>query len=217
MGELIMIKVLIADDNIIFAKALKELIEQEKNISVVDCVVNGEEALTASKKHLPDVVLMDIKMPICDGIQGTKLIMQSIPSAKVLVLTTFFEDDYISQALRNGAVGYILKDTKENELIMAIQSVYNGYSIIQEDVFNSLKQKINDRCVKNDSVLDIPLSDSQKKILQLIVEGKSSKEIAEDLHFAEGTIRNMISGILDIFSLKDRTQLAIFAIKNNII
>lgn len=217
MGELIMIKVLIADDNIIFAKALKELIEQEKNICVVDCVVNGEEALTASKKHLPDVVLMDIKMPICDGIQGTKLIMQSIPSTKVLVLTTFFEDDYISQALRNGAVGYILKDTKENELIMAIQSVYNGYSIIQEDVFNSLKQKINDRYVKNDSVLDIPLSDSQKKILQLIVEGKSSKEIAEDLHFAEGTIRNMISGILEIFNLKDRTQLAIFAIKNNII
>jgi DNA-binding NarL/FixJ family response regulator len=217
-----MIKVLIVDDQIILRESLKFIIEQDSDINVVGLAGNGKEALSMCEKLNPDVVLMDIMMPECDGVEGTRLIKSKYETIKVIILTTFNDEKNVSTAIKNGADGYVLKDISPDQLILAIKSVFKGFSIMQQSTLNTFadsKEKRNNKksiTVKVKGV-NIKLGKNELEILNLIVEGKSNKEIAETMFITEGTVKNTISHMLGKLNLKDRTQLAVFAVKNNIL
>lgn len=213
-----MIKVLAVDDSEILLQSLKIILEQDAELSIIGFAKNGAEALELSGKLSPDIVLMDVRMPVCNGVEGTKLIKEKYPTVKILMLTTFDDREYIEEAIRNGANGYILKDINDKDLIAAIKSTASGFSIIHESVFQTLKgqmKSVGEDKRANIQITEYNLTDRELEIISLIVDGLSNKEIATVLEISEGTIRNIISNILTKLKLNDRTQLAIFAIKNN--
>ncbi|TYQ15232.1 UNVERIFIED_CONTAM: LuxR family two component transcriptional regulator [Acetivibrio alkalicellulosi] len=215
-----MINVLLVDDQVILRESLKFIIEQDEDINVIGLAGNGNEALKLCEKLKPDVVLMDIMMPECNGVEGTKLIKSKFNTIKVIILTTFNDEENISKALKNGADGYVLKDLSPDELIMAVKSVSKGFSIMHHSALNTLTCKKEASQSSKPTVspkIDVNLTDRELTIISLIVDGKSNKEIAETMFITEGTVKNTISHILDKLSLKDRTQLAVFAVKNNIV
>ena len=215
-----MIRVIIADDSSILRNGLKAIVEQDDEIEVVGCAENGKAALELCDKLSPNLVLMDIRMPICDGVEATKLVKSKYSSIKVIILTTFDDEEYISAALNNGANGYVLKDISDKDLMRTIKSTANGLSIIHQNVFNSIiNQNALNKKTNNPEItsLIVKLTDREKDIIRLIVDGKDNKDIAAELYIVEGTARNMVSAILDKLQVKDRTQLAVFAIKNNIV
>ena len=222
-----MIKVIIADDQLILRESLKFIIEQDDEIEVLDCVGNGYEALKLCEQLDPkNTVLMDIMMPECNGIEGTRLIKDKFKdSIKVFVLTTFNDDENISKAINNGADGYILKDILPVELVLAVKSAAHGFGIFHQSAVKTAlgrnklitnTDQCSDiwQCVEKSDVID--LTDREKSIIRLIVDGKNNKEIALELCITEGTVKNVMTVILEKLKLRDRTQLAIYAIKNNL-
>lgn len=216
-----MIKVLIVDDQVILRESLKFIVEQDPEINVVGLAGNGKEALEHCKELVPDVVLMDIMMPVCNGVEGTKLIKSQFRSIRVIILTTFNDDENISKAIKNGADGYVLKDIKPDELILAVKSVAKGFSIMHHTAMDSVAKQIDHESDANhhkqELKLDVNLTDRELSIIELIVDGKSNKEIAAKIFITEGSVKNIITNILEKLNLKDRTQLAVFAVKNNIV
>lgn len=215
-----MIRVLIADDQAVIRDGLGFLVNRDQDIEVVACVSNGFEALEQCEKLHPDVVLMDIVMPVCDGIEGTRLIKSRFSDMKVIILTTFKDDENVSKALKNGADGFVLKDIETEDLILTVKSIAKGLRVIHEDAFDTvMKCLMEDKPAGYASMadIDINLTDREKSVIQLIVLGKSNKEISSELFLSEGRVRNMISAILSKLKLGDRTQLAVFAIMNNIV
>ncbi len=213
-----MIKVIIADDQKIIREGLKFIIEQDKDIEVLGFAGNGKEVFEQCKTLVPDVVLMDIMMPDCNGVEGTKLIKEAMPSVKVIILTTFRDDENISSALRNGADGYVLKDIDTDELILTIKSVFKGLHVIHDNAYGVVKGKISDNMTTEKPEKNtVPLTQREIEIVRLIVYGKSNKEIAANLFLSEGSVRNMVSSILMKLEFKDRTQLAVYAVKNDLI
>ncbi|MCX7711816.1 MAG: response regulator transcription factor [Clostridia bacterium] len=208
-----MIKVIIADDQPVIRDGLKFIIEQSKEIEVLGCAGHGLEALELCEKAHPDIVLMDIVMPICDGVEGTRLIKEKFENIKVMILTTFNDEDKVEQALKNGADGYILKAIESEELILTIKTIAKGLQVIHKNSYNLVLKKLH----SEPEPMDFGLTDRESEVVKLIVFGKSNKEIASQLYLTEGSVRNLISSILFKTSLKDRTQLAVFAVKNNII
>lgn len=213
-----MIKVIVVDDQNILKESLKFIIEQDPEIKVVALGENGNEALALCDRYLPDVILMDIKMPICDGITATKLIKSKYPTIKIIILTTFNDDENIKNVLANGADGYVLKDIRSNELIHSIKSVNMGLSIVHKSAYDVVLKQF-ESASKNppDNNVSVHLTDRELSIIRLIVDGKSNREIAATIFISEGTVKNIISAILAKLDLKDRTQLAVFAIKNNLV
>lgn len=209
-----MIKIGIVDDQFILREGLKYIIESDNEIEVVGCASNGLEALTLCEQHRPDLILMDIIMPEVDGVEATKLIKAKYGSQiKVVILTTFSEDDYIVKAIANGADGFILKDIQPEDLFRAIKSTVAGLSIIEEGSLTSMVKQLK----TNREVPRIELTNREKSVLRLIVEGKDNKQIALKLFLTEGTVRNIVSGILHKLNLRDRIQLAIYAVKNELV
>lgn len=215
-----MIRLLLADDEAILQDSLRLILEQDRDIEVTDCVENGFKALESCRLRKPDIVLMDIVMPVCDGVEGTRLIKSEFPDVKVIILTTFNDDENVTKALMNGADGYLLKLLKTNELISSIKnSVYNISTIHS----HTLKTIINQIDTKNHAIgladfkILNPLTDREIDIINLVVDGKSNREIAATLYISEGSIKNSITTMLQKLKLKDRTQLAVFAIRNNIV
>ncbi|KNF08210.1 two component transcriptional regulator, LuxR family [Gottschalkia purinilytica] len=214
-----MIRVLIADDQSILREGLKMILSAEENIEICGLASDGKEAYDMCKIHNPDIVLMDIKMSNMNGVESTKLIKRDLPDIKIIVLTTFNDDEYIFDALRYGAIGYMLKDSTPEKIAEAIRTVYNGGALIQPDIalkvldkFASLanykpEYKIVDKRISE-------LTDRETVICKLIGEGKNNGEIAKELFLSEGTVKNHITNILDKLDLRDRTQLAIFVLKN---
>lgn len=213
-----MIKLLIADDSMILRNGLKTIIEQDNEIEVVGIAENGSEAYEKCKELHPDVVLMDIRMPECNGVEGTALIKEMDENIKIIILTTFDDNDTISKAIENGADAYVLKDIKDEDLIRTIKGSVNGFNIIQRSVYNSIKQgyKKTEISLANKEQVE-GITKRELEIIKLIVDGYDNKSIAATLHIAEGTVRNTISLILNKLNLKDRTQLAVFAIRNDIV
>ncbi|WP_010251375.1 response regulator [Acetivibrio cellulolyticus] len=216
-----MIKVVLVDDQVILRESLKFIVEQDPEIKVVGLGSNGEEALNLCGELAPDVVLMDIMMPVCNGVEGTKLIKSKFQSIKVIILTTFNDEENISKAIKNGADGYVLKDIKPDDLIVAVKSVAKGFSIMHHTALNTVAKQINHDKEptqrKQEPKFDINLTDRELSIIKLIVDGKSNKEIALSIFITEGSVKNIITNILEKLNLKDRTQLAVFAVKNNIV
>ncbi|NRN80152.1 response regulator transcription factor [Lactobacillus helveticus] len=217
-----MIKVLIADDQELIKDSIKIILDVNPKYSITDTVTNGQEALESIEKNKPDVVLMDIRMPVMDGTVCTKHIKEKYPDIKVIILTTFDDDDFIFSALKYGASGYLLKGVSPEELYKAIDTVYSDGAIINPDIagkvfrlFSKMAQSnysisVNDAQAKN-------LSKNELQIVQQVGLGRTNKEIAKKLFLSEGTVRNYISKILSCLELRDRTQLAIWAVQKGII
>ncbi|MEN8906667.1 MAG: response regulator transcription factor [Clostridiales bacterium] len=204
-------RIIIVDDDALIRDGLKVLFEIEEDFEVIDTVSNGQEAFDLCKKELPDIVLMDIRMPVMDGVLGTKLIKEHFSNVKVIILTTFKDEDYIKEAMKAGAEGYILKNQSSDSIIESIRIVMKGNIVMEKDIAKSLSNMISNKN-KNE---DLPqLSKRDFEILKLLADGLSNKEISRKLFLGEGTIRNYITNLLEKLDLRDRTQLAIYYIRN---
>ena len=215
-----MIKVMCVDDQVLLREALLFMLERDEEITVVDGGSNGYEAMENCNKHRPDVILMDIRMPRLDGIETTKRIKELYPSTKVIILTTFEDETSVLKAIEYSADGYVVKDTKPVELILAVKGVYNNLFVMHKSVISVVKGELVDSQSKEkdveETLEDFKLSNMDIRIIRLMVDGKSNKEIAVALNFTEGTIKNKVSKLLGKLNLKDRTQVAVFAIKHNL-
>lgn len=208
------IKVLLVDDQSLIRQGLKALLELEQDLEIVGEAENGEIAIHLIKELYPDVVLLDIRMPIMDGVAATQEIQKHFPKIKVLVLTTFDDDEYVKAALQNGAMGYLLKDTPSEELAVAIRAVNKGYTQLGPGIIKKLFTQFSS--VTPTQLPSPPLSlteltPREKEVLRLIATGASNREIAQQLYISEGTVKNHVTNILNRLDLRDRTQAAIFA------
>ena len=213
-----MIKVLIVDDQELFRESLKVVLSVSDNIRVTDAVSGVAQALKSAEQERPDVVLMDMRMPGMDGVEGTRLFKKRWPDIKIIVLTTFDDDDYIFGALKNGASSYLLKGSSISKLSESIRIAYEDGAIMTPTVatkvinqFSHMAQGTSRLQVDKEAVKDI--SKSEWQIIQTVGSGMSNKEIAQELSLSEGTVRNSISNILFKLGLRDRTQLAIWAVQ----
>ncbi len=208
-----MIKVIIADDVQILRSGLKAVLSQDSDIKVVGEASNGKEAYELCIRLHPDVVLMDMRMPDHDGGYGTRKIKDNFSDIKVLVLTTFDDKETVNKAISSGADGYILKEMDNDKIINSIKAVAGGINVFCDNVFRSIKKDV----VVQQDAKNFGLTERETEFIRLICDGCDNKEIAAKLFLAEGTVRNGISRLLEKLELKDRTQLAVFAIKNNIV
>ncbi|MEE0930508.1 MAG: response regulator transcription factor [Acutalibacteraceae bacterium] len=206
-----MIKIIIADDVEILRNGLKTIIEQDSEIEVCGLASDGNETFRLCKELSPDLILMDMSMPVCDGATATKMIKENYSQIKVLVLTTFDDSKTVNEALASGADGYILKSVDEKKLTHAIKSAVSDINVFETTVFNKIK-KNNPK--PNLNLLNI--TPREKEIIILVAQGLSNKDIAKQLYLSDGTVRNIISNLLYKLDLKDRTQLAVFAVKNDL-
>lgn len=210
-------KVIIIDDQDIMRQGLSMILSKDETIEVVGVGSNGREALDLCNSHEVDVVLMDMNMPIMDGVEATKLINEAHPETKILVLTTFNDDLFIFGSLKNGASGYLLKDASPIEIIEGIKTVYAGGTLMNPSVATKVVKKLTD---ENQQMFTQPdnriegLTDRELDICHYLAEGLNNREIGERLFISEGTVKNNITRILDKLDLRDRTQLALFAMKN---
>jgi DNA-binding NarL/FixJ family response regulator len=215
-----MIKILIADDQALFLDMLCTIISSYKENEIVARASNGKEAVELYLRHKPDVCLLDIQMPITDGIEALKQIKQHDSNAKVIMLTTFSDDENILTAYKLFADGYILKDVKPEVLINAINCVCYGLVCMNKRVMAIINNKISELekpTITENKELNTSFNPKDIEIIRLIGGGLSNRLIAEKLNYSEGTIRNRISAILSETGLTDRTQIALFAIKNRLV
>lgn len=218
-----MIRVLLVDDQPLFRQGLAGLLSLNQDLEIVGEANHGLEAIELAATTQPDVILMDVRMPICDGVKATQVIHQTYPWIKIMVLTTFDEDEYIWQSLQAGALGYLLKNTPSAQVANAIRTLHLGYSqlgpTIAAKVFDRLQipsaNLVSDRSVSTeiDDLIN-SFNSRELEILHQVKLGCNNREIAETLHLTEGTVKNYITTLLSKLNLRDRTQAALWAQKN---
>ena len=207
------IKVIICDDQEVVCQGLSAILSTADNLEVVGIGNNGMDALDLIEKVHPDVVLLDLKMPIMNGIHATRAIKEQFEEVKVLILTTYDADTWLFDAIRNGADGYLLKDTSREELINAIEEVAEGKTPLDSKVAGKLFEQISKKIIPAETMLGKDLTDREQEILGLIANGKTNAEIARALFLSEGTVRNYVSSILEKLNVEDRTQAAVLALR----
>lgn len=213
-----MIKILIADDQELIRQSLQIILGAEPGLEVLDSVENGKEVIRSIRKEKPDVILMDIRMPEMDGVICTQIIKENYPAIKIIILTTFDDDEYVFNALKYGASGYLLKGIQTRELVEAIRKVHQGTSMINEDIASKVvamfsRMAQSNMAIQVDEQQTAELKNTEWQIIALVGSGLSNKEIARKLRLSEGTVRNSLSLILSKLDLRDRTQLAIWAVQ----
>lgn len=210
------IRIAIIDDEKLIREGLKIILSSYSDIDVIAMGESGYDALELCTLNEIDLVLMDIRMPMCDGVLGTQLIKDKFPNTKVLILTTFKDIEYIQEALKNGASGYLLKDSSYDLIYEGIKAAAMGNIVIHPDVATNIlnltpmETDLNEICERYD------LNHKELDIIKYIADGLSNKEIGEKLFLSEGTIKNNVSTILSKLELRDRTQIVVFAFKNNL-
>jgi DNA-binding NarL/FixJ family response regulator len=208
------IRILLVDDQPLFREGLRTLLSVHSDFEVVGEAGNGEEALKLARSLLPSVVLMDLQMPVLDGVAATRRLKAEQPESRVIVLTTFDDDEMVFDGLRAGALGYLLKDAPSEKLGEAIRLAARGESFLQPSVAAKVVAefaRLTSKPAMNAKALIEPLSDRELEILRLIADGASNREIAETLFLAEGTVKNHVTNILGKLGVRDRTQAALKA------
>lgn len=213
-----MIKILIADDQELIRQSLMIILDNIEDFQVTDSVADGIEVMASVKKEKPDVILMDIRMPKMDGVACTQRIKELYPDIKIIILTTFDDDEYVFNALKFGASGYLLKGISMKELSGAIRKVYNGTAMINEDIASKVVRLFSRMAQSNIAIqvedkLTRDLKPNEWDVIVLVGSGLSNKEISSRLNLSEGTVRNTLSNILSKLELRDRAQLAIWAVQ----
>lgn len=212
-----MIRILLAEDQAMVRQGLKMMIETDPELCVTVEAGNGKEALELSERHLFDLAILDIQMPFMSGLEAGRIIRKRWPDRKVLILTTFNDDEYALEALKSGASGYLLKDAEPEALIRSIRSCMSGGMAIQEDVAAKVIPRLLQGAGESAKAVDSSITPRELDILKLVGEGRSNREIAEELGLSVGTVKNHMSQIMDKLDLRDRTQMAIYAILHNVV
>lgn len=216
------IRVLVADDVMILRQGLKAVLEQDEELEVVALAENGKEAFEKCRVYQPQVVLMDMRMPEYDGAYGIHAIKEQFPDIRVLVLTTFDDEETIDKAVESGADGYILKEMEDAKVLAAVKGIHAGMSVFGGDIYRTMRTRMEEQGRGTDKNREkeegelVSLTDRERDMIRLVAQGYDNKEIAAELFLAEGTVRNQISRLLDKLSLKDRTQMAVYAVKNGL-
>ncbi len=204
--------IIIVDDDMLVLTSLKTIVEASGEIKVIAVGNSGEKAIELYEEYIPEIMLMDIRMDKMTGLEAAQVILKNHPEARILFLTTFADDEYIINALKIGAKGYILKQHFES-IIPALKAVFNGHSVFGNEIISKIPTIINEMHTKK-TADDFNLSEKEMEIITLVSKGLSNKEICKSLFLSEGTVRNYISVILEKLSLRDRTQLVIFYFNN---
>jgi DNA-binding NarL/FixJ family response regulator len=209
-----MIRLLLVDDQPLFRQGLASLLALEEDLEIVGQASHGKEAIALTHTLQPDVILMDVRMPVCDGVVATREIHQSFPWIRILVLTTFDEDEYIWQSLQAGALGYLLKSTPSAQLATAIRTLDQGHCQLGPTIAPKVFAQLRPLGAMKQNTPQQRFSDRELEVLTLITEGKNNREIAQTLHLTEGTVKNYVTQILGRLGLRDRTQAALWAKEN---
>lgn len=199
--------IIIVDDDCLVSGALKTILETNANFHVIAIGQDGKDAVALYRQYKPDILLMDIRMKNMSGLEAAEQILSQFPDGKILLLTTFSDDEYIIQALRLGAKGYLLKQDYNN-LMPAIEAVYNGQTVFGSEIMEKIPGLIQNTPAFDYGACNI--NERELEIIELIAKGYSNKEISSVLFLSEGTVRNYLSSILDKLELRDRTQVAVF-------
>jgi DNA-binding NarL/FixJ family response regulator len=209
------VRVLLVDDQALFREALATLLSVRDDIEVVGEAGNGDEAVRRAADLEPDVVLMDLRMPVLDGVAATRRLKAERPQARVIALTTFDDDEDVFAALRAGAVGYLLKDVSSARLVEAILAAARGESVLQPSVAAKVVARFaqlpDEPAAPRPQPLVVPLSERELDVVRLLADGRSNREIAGTLHLAEGTVKNHVTNVLGKLGARDRTQAALRA------
>ena len=209
-----MIRVLICDDQVIVCEGLRAILSTARGIEVVGAANDGAQAVEMIPETQPDIVLMDLKMPIMNGIQATRVIREQYPQVYVLVLTTYDADEWVFDAIRGGASGYLLKDTPREKLIAAIKETVEGKTHVDPSVAGKLFARVAARDIgPPDTSIADSLSAREREVLSLLGRGLGNADIAKRLYLSEGTVRNYVSSILSKLNVPDRTQAAVLALR----
>lgn len=212
-----MIRVMLVDDQALFREGLRTLLSIRPDLEVVGEAENGREAVDLAAQLRPDVILMDLRMPVLNGVAATRQLQKEQPHSKVIVLTTFDDDDYIFDGLRAGAVGYLLKDVSSDKLVEAIRAAARGESFLEPSIAAKVVAEFNRLSgggrpsIPEEQPLVEPLSERELEILGVLAGGASNREIAQQLHITEGTVKNHVTNILGKLEVRDRTQAALKA------
>jgi DNA-binding NarL/FixJ family response regulator len=208
-----MIKVIICDDQEVVCQGLNAILGTADDLEVIGIANNGQEALNLIEQKPPDVILMDLKMPVMNGIQTTKTIKENYPQVRVLVLTTYDADAWLFDAIRNGADGYLLKDTSREVLIQSIEEIAEGQTPVDAKVAGKLFSKLSSHALPGDTTLGQDLTEREREVLKYISHGMTNAEISQALFLSEGTVRNYVSSILEKLHVEDRTKAAVLALR----
>jgi DNA-binding NarL/FixJ family response regulator len=208
-----MIKVLICDDQDLVREGLKGILSTDPELKLVGVARDGADALDLIPACHPDLVLMDLKMPVMNGVQATRQIRQKYPQVEVLVLTTYDADEWVFDAIRAGARGYLLKDTPRARLIAAIKEAAAGQTPVDPSVAGKLFAHVTQQTTAPDTTITRLLSEREKEVLGLLGKGLTNAEIAARVYLSEGTVRNYVSSIFEKLGVEDRTQAAVLAIR----
>jgi DNA-binding NarL/FixJ family response regulator len=211
------IRILIADDHHVVRRGLAFFLKTQRDIEIIGEAGNGREAVELARTFKPDLILMDLVMPEMDGIQATKIIKTELPEIKIMMLTSFSDQDHVIPALEAGASGYQLKDIEPDELINCIKKIMSGENQLHPKATSHLLANLSNKDKKDDNKLISELTKRELDVLKEIAKGKSNKEIASSLFITEKTVKTHVSNLLSKLDLADRTQAALFAVKNQLV
>ncbi|WP_220127295.1 response regulator [Halobacillus locisalis] len=209
------IKVLLVDDHLVVLRGLRFFLSTQEDIEIIGEVENGEAAMKAVEEQKPDIVLMDLMMPVMDGVEATKRLKESHPEVKVVILSSFSDQDHVIPALQAGATGYQLKDVEPDVLVETIRKAAKGEKYLHPKATDLLMSEMTSD-VSKETALIHDLTKREKEVLEQITLGKSNKEISNDLYITEKTVKTHVSHILSKLEVHDRTQAAIYAMKNRL-
>lgn len=214
-----MLRILLVDDHVLFRKGVAALLARRPEMEIVGEASDGLEAMTAARELVPDVILMDIHMPKCDGLEATRLIKRELPHVKIVILTVSDDDQNLFEAIKSGAQGYLLKDLEPAKLYDLLESISLGEAplsgVVAAKILKEFARPITDSAPSPDMVDE--LTEREKDILQLVVDGKTNKEIATSLFIAENTVKIHLRNILEKLHLQNRIQAAVYAVRQGLV
>ena len=214
-----MIRIVLVDDQTIVREGLADILSTAPEIDVVGQAANGKEALAQVDHHKPDMVVMDLQMPVMNGIQATQILGERYPKLPVLVLTTYAADEWVFDAIYAGAAGYLLKDSRRDELVAAIKGTIEGKSFLDPTIAGKLMKHMSRKTINPSAVISpiASLTNRERDVLRLLGQGLNNSAISERLSLASGTTRNYVSSIIEKLGVADRTQAAVIAIQEKLV